>query len=55
MEPEFRALLSYTHHPSKKPLHIPSSDSLRSRIMAMGEEILYNLRNTFKACNRLFE
>jgi hypothetical protein len=47
-EPEFRALLEYTHHPSKTPLHIPKEDSIRSRIMAMGDDILHNLKNTFK-------
>ena len=47
-EPEFRKLLEYTHHPAKKPLTIPRMQSVKGRIMAMGTDMIEDLKAIFK-------
>jgi hypothetical protein len=47
-EPEFRALLQYTHHPSNGRLDIPHAHSVKARIMNMGDEMTDGLRLLLK-------
>lgn len=44
--PEFRALLTYTHHPSPT-LHIPGRSTIKRRVMEMGKDVEASLRETF--------
>jgi hypothetical protein len=45
--PEFRRLLEYTHMGSK-PLDIPHRNSLKSRIMTMGEDTVEGIKKMVK-------
>ncbi|KAF7372351.1 Transposase-like protein [Mycena venus] len=45
---EFRELLQYTHHPTRKALKIPHAKSIKVRIDKMGEEMVASLSEMFK-------
>jgi hypothetical protein len=44
---EFRELLQYTHHPTRKQLRIPHAQSVKARIERMEEEMTDGLRAVF--------
>jgi hypothetical protein len=46
-EPEFRDLLMYTHHPSLN-LKIPHRDTIKNRIMKMGDKSIEATKHMFQ-------
>ncbi|KAJ7469791.1 hypothetical protein B0H11DRAFT_2196741 [Mycena galericulata] len=46
-EPEFKTLLNYVHHHSARILALPSADTIRRRIMEMGENVEKKLAEIF--------
>ncbi|KAJ7431702.1 hypothetical protein B0H11DRAFT_2238770 [Mycena galericulata] len=46
-EPEFKALLNYVHHHSARILALPSADTIKRRIMAMGVDTEKKLAEIF--------
>jgi hypothetical protein len=54
-KPEFREMLTYAHHPSPT-LKIPHRDSIKRRIMAMGQDTIESTKAMFKVFSSfLFE
>jgi hypothetical protein len=51
-KPEFRTLLQYTHHGAS--LRIPKRDSMRTKIMKMGEDTVEGMRQMFSVRLRIF-
>lgn len=47
-KPEFHNLLQYTHHGAT--LRIPKRDSIRTKIMKMGEDTVEGMRQMFSVC-----
>ena len=47
-DPEFRDFVMYTHHPAT--LHIPHRNTIKKRVMKMGDDMRNIVKHMFRVC-----